>query len=446
MGQELTAVVGQFDLKDIASPKLDKLNKRVETLISDFVAAERGIKKTEGTLSRFGNTVSRTGRRVGRGAARLGGGLFQGAAGGGLANAFTAIPFFGAAIAGGIASTRSAREQFTTGISLRRELDRLASDFQLAFRESSDNIINEIKRDGFFKKEDVQAAFTNLSDIGIDSQLIEDNRQILTDFAKSQGFTSLEQGIQALTGGQVRAGRGVANVDIARIQEIAPLLNNVLTSEQGFRQLLTVLNQSSDAIERNAETFDKDLGDIVRQSVRIQDEQQKTILEGAKGGEKFFLEIEKLTRVQNELARGLAESLAPAVNRGVEALDSFVDKLLESGSLIGGVGNLLKSGSLRFFSGALAGGARQSGGTVTAGDSFMVGEAGTERFTPRTSGKITSNNALRNERRGVVMNNNITINAANAAVGAQLENAIKDALNKFSRSTFRMNTGLPLAG
>ena len=446
MGQELVAVVGQFDLKDIASAKITKLNKRIEGLISDFVAAERGIKKTSSALDRFGGIASKTTRRIGRGAASLGGGVFRGAAGGGLANAFTAIPFAGAAIAGGILATQSARQQFTGGLQLRKQLDILASEFETGFGKMSQDITDQIKRDGFFKKEDVQSALVSLRDIGIRPETIAESQEFLQTFAQSQGFTSLEEFLPSLIGGNIKAGRGLENVDIARIQAISPQLSDVQTAEAGFRTLVSILRQSSSEIKNSASRFREDVGKSARLSVMVADEQQKTTLEGIKGGEKFFFEIEKLTRVQNQLSRGLAESLAPAVNRGVEALDNFVDKLLESGSLIGGIGDFAKRGALRFFSGALAGGARQAGGTVTAGDSFIVGESGIERFTPRTSGKITSNNQLKNSGKSIVMNNTININASTATVGAQLENAIKEALNKFSRSTFRMNKGLPLAG
>jgi hypothetical protein len=65
-------------------------------------------------------------------------------------------------------------------------------------------------------------------------------------------------------------------------------------------------------------------------------------------------------------------------------------KFLESPIGSGGVDPSI----YRRVSTPLVAGARASGGPVTGGSSYLVGERGPELFTPGTSGNITPNNAL----------------------------------------------------
>lgn len=70
-------------------------------------------------------------------------------------------------------------------------------------------------------------------------------------------------------------------------------------------------------------------------------------------------------------------------------------------------------GGILGFIGGLFGGGKASGGPVSGGTSYLVGERGPELFTPGTSGHITPNHALGG---GVVQN--ITVDARGATVDA----------------------------
>ncbi len=74
------------------------------------------------------------------------------------------------------------------------------------------------------------------------------------------------------------------------------------------------------------------------------------------------------------------------------AVSQFIVKPLES--LIGSI-----AGSLLPIGGALA-----SGGPVSAGETYLVGEQGPELFTPAGAGTITANADLKSARPSVVLN------------------------------------------
>lgn len=86
---------------------------------------------------------------------------------------------------------------------------------------------------------------------------------------------------------------------------------------------------------------------------------------------------------------GLSTSIMGVVtwfNNAVSAIDRFLTKAREAASaLTGGVLNVVTGG---------LSGKRASGGPVTAGRTYMVGENGPELFTPPTGGSITPNNQL----------------------------------------------------
>lgn len=143
----------------------------------------------------------------------------------------------------------------------------------------------------------------------------------------------------------------------------------------------------------------------------------------------------------------LAPVLGTVLSTALKAVGSILSGLISGFStlvgLIGGVVSGIKSmidlvrnnplveGISGIISGAFGGG-RASGGSVTAGTTYLVGEKGAELFTPNTSGTIIPNNALGGK--GATIN--LTVNGAIDPEGTA--RTIIDVLN---RSTARGTLG-----
>lgn len=143
----------------------------------------------------------------------------------------------------------------------------------------------------------------------------------------------------------------------------------------------------------------------------------------------------------------LAPVLGTVLSTALKAVGSILSGLISGFStlvgLIGGVVSGIKSmidlvrnnplveGISGIISGAFGGG-RASGGSVTAGTTYLVGEKGAELFTPNTSGTIIPNNALGGK--GATIN--LTVNGAIDPEGTARQ--IVDILN---RATGRGGSG-----
>jgi hypothetical protein len=115
-------------------------------------------------------------------------------------------------------------------------------------------------------------------------------------------------------------------------------------------------------------------------------------------------------------------NLVSLINGVVNAIQSLVN-LVRNNPLVKGIGGLIDS---------VFGGGRASGGPVTAGTTYLVGEKGPELFTPNTSGAIIPNGAMGGS--GTTIN--LTVNGAIDPEGTA--RTIIDVLN---RSTARGTLG-----
>lgn len=106
--------------------------------------------------------------------------------------------------------------------------------------------------------------------------------------------------------------------------------------------------------------------------------------------------------------------IVSAVTSAYNALKSLIN-LIKDNPIVSGIGDLI--------SGAFGGG-KASGGSVTSGTTYLVGENGPELFTTSTSGYIVPNNALGG--RGSIIN--LTVNGALDAEGTA--RTIINILNK----------------
>ena len=109
-------------------------------------------------------------------------------------------------------------------------------------------------------------------------------------------------------------------------------------------------------------------------------------------------------------------SLVGFINDVVGAIRTMIN-LVKNNPLVKGIGGLIDN---------VFGGGRASGGSVSAGTTYMVGEKGAELFTPTTNGTIIPNHALG----GGGTTINLTVNGAIDAEGTA--RTIIDVLNRSS--------------
>ncbi len=121
---------------------------------------------------------------------------------------------------------------------------------------------------------------------------------------------------------------------------------------------------------------------------------------------------------------GSWKGLTDSIGKAVDILSSWISKAKQAAQYAG-------SGILSGISNAVGGavkaitGGKASGGPVQAGQSYLVGEHGTELFTPSASGYITPNNRLG----GVSVNVNVSVGSvANSIDMRRLADLVGDAV------------------
>ncbi|WP_210410002.1 LIC12611 family phage tail protein [Leptospira langatensis] len=117
------------------------------------------------------------------------------------------------------------------------------------------------------------------------------------------------------------------------------------------------------------------------------------------------------------------------------------DFLLKLGSVFSNmIGGANKNGE------GLIAGARASGGPVSAGNSYLVGEKGPELFTPGSSGRISPNGALGGS--SVIVQSvvgTLTVNVTGSSeVGSEIKDAVMRALDELSEDILPAKLGLAI--
>lgn len=256
---------------------------------------------------------------------------------------------------------------------------------------------------------------------------LAEREQGYREMAKKQGF-SPEQTEALLRGPRIRRETLEAELKAATAAPAAP----GGAAPPGF---------ASDAVVRQAKEWDKLLDDINKSTAKFADEnleiltgefkdlsqEQGDFLGGwnerfqtymddlARYGEKT---TEKFSAVADEAARSMEQAFADFLfdpfKGGLDGmLKGFVDTLrrmvahaaaVQVFEQLGFVDGGVKGGFLGKMFGGLLG--RASGGPVTAGRSYIVGERGPELFLPNRSGSIVPNEGLRSG--DVVVNQHIS--------------------------------------
>jgi hypothetical protein len=116
-------------------------------------------------------------------------------------------------------------------------------------------------------------------------------------------------------------------------------------------------------------------------------------------------------------------NLVTFINNAFNAIKKFVQYIMAN-PIVSGIADAI---------GSVFGGGRASGGMVSGGTPYLVGEKGAELFVPSTSGTIVPNNALGS-------NNSNTINlTVNGAIDA--EGTARTIVNVLNNSYYRGTGG-----
>ncbi len=121
--------------------------------------------------------------------------------------------------------------------------------------------------------------------------------------------------------------------------------------------------------------------------------------------------VDATTSIENAVTKNfdaVANTIARAAVSGKLSMDQLVSAILADFERIAISQFIVKpiEGVISSIAGSLLpiGGALASGGPVSAGETYLVGEQGPELFTPAGAGTITSNADLKSARPQIVMN------------------------------------------
>jgi hypothetical protein len=467
MGKPLEIAAAELSLKDKVSRGLKKIDKGMAKSTKLLSKTEKQTKKNEKEnikLAKSLDKVSRAQKKIKPAAAggpsfrqRVGAGARRGAGAvkGGL-SAFTGgiggVPIVGGVIASILGSIAATRQTFVAGISLEKELKTLANDYRKAFGKRAASILTDVRKDRFFRTEDAQAAFAGLAGAGVRPQQVAKQQKVLMQFTKAQGLTSLTEGIQRLTSGSIKAGKGLSAIDIKQLQALGPLMKDVSTAPIAFDQIVNILKKAN--LSKAAQDTDKALRGVVRSSNLIQDMQQQTVRQGAafKGATDAFIVSEKSLQLVNKNVANLARVTAPGVAASIKGVSKLIDK---PGSTVKNLLFAPKKAAMRSRAGRAPVG-KADGGRINGPE--IVGERGPELFTPSQSGSILPNERLKKlvgATRGrpqvqqitkqpvINFNPTINVNAGNAEQAVSIGRQIREELAAIVNN-MRFETGLSI--
>lgn len=178
-------------------------------------------------------------------------------------------------------------------------------------------------------------------------------------------------------------GGGAARVD-PRQREAERWFDRTRTSVERYAEELADLNELQKLGYLDAETYARAVKEIGESYGTASD--QAKFWEGAQQELKDgLLDAIVSGKELSDVFEGLAKSIARA------ALEAA---LFGTGPFSGGSGGGGGGGLLGSLFGSIFGGFRASGGPVSAGSAYIVGERGPELFMPNTAGNVVPNNAL----------------------------------------------------
>ena len=155
---------------------------------------------------------------------------------------------------------------------------------------------------------------------------------------------------------------------------------------------------------------------------------------GATAG--YIYDTEQAIKNLNETSKMWSDTLQTGVRgiiddllAGKTAAEAFGNALQQVGSKLIDVGLDSLFGSSGFNIAGMFGGARATGGPVSSGKSYLVGELGPEMFTPSSAGNITPNNQMGGSS-SVVFSPVIDARGADVGAVARIERVLEKMKNE----------------
>lgn len=417
----LQAVLAEMTLKDLASPNLEKIRKAV---LADVEAMKKGEKqanvfqKSLGKIKGFTAGIGKTMAGANAGAQNITAGV---AGGSGFNQAVSQIHIVGPYLAAALTAMEGSAQNYVAGVRLQQVQTKAQTNFSMMFKK---NVVQSTKlmTDTMFHLRDKQQALTALADQGVKEETIGKSADVIGAFTKSQGLSTLEEGVNALMSGNVKAGRGLNSVQIKLIQAYAPLLRDTMTADIGMRGIARVLNKSEKQINTAGDEFEKGAGGMQKATVAIQSMEEATTVLGT-GSAEAFESAHTVKQMNNTLMNTLGGLAGTAVGK----IEDLVVSRLGKGGGAKGSKKMKK---------------RARGGEVSPSEEFLVGEEGPEVFRPNTSGRIVPMSSA-GSRGEVKIVNNFHINGGDPQT---VKRMVLDAMNTAARTIWRQNTGLPAMG
>lgn len=228
-------------------------------------------------------------------------------------------------------------------------------------------------------------------------------------------------------GGGGRGGaRSSAASEAERERKAVADLIETLTFEQSLLGMSDIEKEKANALRKaGAAATDEQkakIGELVtamhaeREALKASEEAMRAVNDLAKDALSGFIK-------DMVAGKSASEALAGALDKVGQklldiALNGIFDGLFSGG---GGIGGII---------GSLFGGRRASGGPVSAGKAYLVGERGPEIMLPRGSGTVIPNKALTGGSGRTSNQTTIHIDArgAQAGVGAEIDRAVRKAI------------------
>lgn len=214
-----------------------------------------------------------------------------------------------------------------------------------------------------------------------------------------------------------------------RVYESTRTAAELLADEQArLNQLLTVGAIDQDTYNRALE----DAQDRFQDTSTKADEWARTMEE---------ISASAARNIQSSLADFLFDPFSDGLDGMVQNFARTIQRLLAEAAAAAVINNLFKSesggleGALGGFLSSAFGGARATGGPVSTGKAYLVGENGPELMVPGTAGHIVSNEVLNQQ----AVNQTIVVNAPSGSVSRATELQIQAAAGRGVAAAMRRN-------
>lgn len=447
----LSVTLAEYGIKDGASKEvlklIDRLKKSDELLLSN-----------EKNSNKFGKSLSSLGAQIGKmkdGIGKFGGGAsgtFQSGMTQGASGMAARIPGVGGLLNAAQSAVESAAQEYVQGVTASKNIKLLEGNFSMAFGRGAEKAFK-----GMFRKRDMQAAFSDFADAGVDKKTLmkKENLGILEKTAKSQGVGSAQELMQRIASGQLKAGRGISNSDIDLIQSQSGLLGNKHTADIGMKMILETLNRSSKSMDKFSKEFDQSgASGAIRTEGRIQTAEENYTAGGAAmfPGRSYdaMMRSRRTDRSMRARLQPAARGISNFQNRVVGGVTSLVDDISEHGLVEGYRRNATRAqqeiqrrGAGDYYFGGEEENPppRAAGGDVSMGRRYRVNEVGREEFQPSMNGYVASRSAMAGRQQPKVINQiNITVPMSGLADAIARE--AQKGLGRSAKTSMRIALGM----